>query len=55
MLGLVAGRTDTFLLHVVALAFVSAFTFGGSWLLYRLTDRIIPLRVSDEQEAVGLD
>jgi Amt family ammonium transporter len=53
--GLVAGRVDTLLLHVAALAFVSAFTFGASWLLYRLTDRIIPLRVSGDQEALGLD
>jgi ammonium transporter, Amt family len=53
--GLVAGRVDTLLLHVGALAFVSAFTFGMSWLLYRLTDLIIPLRVSREQEALGLD
>src|SRR5439155_9639288 len=35
--------------------FVAAFSFGGSWLLYKLTDMIIPLRVSEEQEAVGLD
>jgi Amt family ammonium transporter len=52
---LVASRGDTVLLHVAALAFVSVFTFGGSWLLYRLTDLIIPLRVSEEQEALGLD
>ena len=34
---------------------MAAFSFGGSWLLYKLTDMIIPLRVSEEQEAVGLD
>jgi Amt family ammonium transporter len=53
--GLVAGRTDIFVLHIGALAFATAFTFGGSWLLYKLTDAIIPLRVSGEQEAIGLD
>ena len=53
--GLVAGRVDTLIVHVAALAFVTAYTFGGSWLLYKLTDVIIPLRVSGEQEAVGLD
>ena len=30
-------------------------SFGGSWLLYRVTDLIIPLRVSAEQEEMGLD
>ena len=53
--GLVAGRTDVFFLHFGALAFATAFTFCGSWLLFKLTDAIIPLRVSHEQEAVGLD
>jgi Amt family ammonium transporter len=28
---------------------------AGSYLLYTLTDLIIPLRVSEEQEAIGLD
>lgn len=53
--GLVAGRTDVFFLQFGTLAFATAFTFGGSWLLYKLTDAIIPLRVSSEQEAIGLD
>ena len=53
--GLVAGRVDTLLIHFGALVFVTAFTFGGSWLLYKLTDLIIPLRVTGDQEAIGLD
>ena len=35
--------------------FVAAFSFAGSYLLYKVTDLIIPLRVSDEQEEIGLD
>jgi Amt family ammonium transporter len=53
--GLVAGQTQTFLMHLGTLVFAFIYTFGGSWLLYKLTDAIIPLRVSDEQEAIGLD
>jgi Amt family ammonium transporter len=34
---------------------VAVFAFGGSWLLYKITDRIIPLRVTFEQETIGLD
>jgi ammonium transporter, Amt family len=34
---------------------VAAFTFFGSLLLYKLTNTIIPLRVSEESEAIGLD
>ena len=33
----------------------SVFTFGGSLLLYKLTDKIIPLRVSEKSEYIGLD
>ena len=53
--GLTSGHAYTFLLHCGALVFVAAFSFCGSWLLYKVTDLIIPLRVSEEQEEVGLD
>jgi Amt family ammonium transporter len=50
-----SGHAYTFLLHCGALVFVAAFCFFGSWLLYKITDLIIPLRVSPEQEEIGLD
>ncbi|HZT75403.1 MAG TPA: ammonium transporter [Vicinamibacterales bacterium] len=53
--GLTSGHAYTFLVHCGALIFVALFSFGGSWVLYRITDAIIPLRVSEDQEAIGLD
>jgi Amt family ammonium transporter len=53
--GLTSGHARTFLVHGGALIFVAVFSFVGSWVLYRLTDLIIPLRVSSEQEEIGLD
>jgi ammonium transporter, Amt family len=53
--GLTSGHFSTFLVHCGALVFVAAFSFAGSWLLFKVTDLIIPLRVSDEQEEIGLD
>jgi Amt family ammonium transporter len=53
--GLTSGSMGTFLVHCGALVFVAAFSFGGSWLLYRVTDLVIPLRVSADQEEMGLD
>ena len=53
--GLTSGHAWTFLVHCGALVFVAAFSFAGSWMLYKLTNLIIPLRVSDEQEEIGLD
>jgi Amt family ammonium transporter len=53
--GLTSGHAATFLVHCGALVFVAAFSFAGSWVLYRVTDLIIPLRVSDAQEEIGLD
>jgi Amt family ammonium transporter len=53
--GLTSGHAYTFLLHCGALVFVAVFSFAGSWILYKVTDLIIPLRVSDEQEEIGLD
>jgi Amt family ammonium transporter len=53
--GLTSGSARTFLVHCGALIFVAVFSFVGSWVLYRVTDMIIPLRVSEEQEEIGLD
>ncbi len=53
--GLVYGKTETFLYHLLALVIVAVFTFGGSLILYKVTDLIIPLRVTESQEYEGLD
>lgn len=53
--GLIYGQTTTFFVHIIALIIVSVFTFGGSYLLYKLTDLLISLRVTKEQEEIGLD
>jgi Amt family ammonium transporter len=53
--GLITGSPDLFLKHLAALILVGVFTFGGSWLLYRLVDLITPLRVEERHEQLGLD
>lgn len=53
--GLIYGETTTFLYHMIALVIVAVFTFGGSWLLYKVVDLIVPLRVTESQEERGLD
>src|SRR2546428_13068377 len=54
-LGLTSGHAYTFLLHCGALVVVALFSFCGAGILYKVTDLIIPLRVSEEQEEIGLD
>jgi ammonium transporter, Amt family len=49
------GETSLFLYHLLALVIVFVFTFFGSMLLYKLTNFIIPMRVKEEQEELGLD
>ncbi|MEW6652427.1 MAG: ammonium transporter [Bacteroidota bacterium] len=53
--GLITGETNTFFIHLIGLVIVSLFTFGGSYILYKVTNLIIPLRVSKEEEMIGLD
>ena len=53
--GLIAGESRMFLLQLAALAIAGTYTFAGSYLLYKVTDAIIPMRVPEEQERVGLD
>jgi len=53
--GLIHGETTTFLYHLLALVIVGVFTFGGSMLMYKVTDLIVPLRISPHGEKIGLD
>jgi Amt family ammonium transporter len=53
--GLVAGPTSTFYKHLIAMVLVGSFSFCGAYLLYKLTDLISPLRVTAEDEEIGLD
>ena len=53
--GLIYGETSTFLYHLLALVIVAAFAFGGSLLLFWVTNKIVPMRVPSLYEDVGLD
>ena len=53
--GLMYGGYEDFGLAMVALVIVAAFTFFGALALYKVTNAIIPLRVTEESEQIGLD
>jgi len=53
--GLIYGNTETFKYHLIALVLVSIFAFFGSYFLYFITDKILPIRVNSLQEEEGLD
>ncbi len=53
--GLFFGHTHLFFVQCIALVAVSIFSFFGSLLLLKITDMISPLRVSKEDEVIGLD
>lgn len=56
--GLISGATEgliVFLLHLLAVVIVIAYTFAMSMLLYWLVNKLIPMRVSSESERIGLD
>jgi ammonium transporter, Amt family len=53
--GLIHGNVAQFMFYLLALLIVGVFTFGGSYLLYKVTNLILPMRVTAEQEEIGLD
>jgi ammonia channel protein AmtB len=53
--GLIWGQTATFKAHMIALVLVSVFSFVGSYVIFKAIDLVLPLRVTPEQEAIGLD
>jgi Amt family ammonium transporter len=53
--GLIYGETETFINHIYALGIVTAFTMIGSLALYQAANLIVPMRVSEAEEEMGLD
>lgn len=53
--GLFFGEISLFIKHMVALVGVSAFAAIMSFILLKITDMIVPLRVTHEDELIGLD
>ena len=53
--GLIYGEFETFKYHIIALFIVAGFTFGGSYLIYKVTGMITQMRVTQEEEKLGLD
>jgi Amt family ammonium transporter len=53
--GLVHGSATVFGYHVLGLLIVVTYSFVGSWLLLKLTDRLFGLRVKLQDEELGLD
>ena len=53
--GIVAGEWNLFIQHLIALAIVVPFAFFGSYLMYKLTALVTPLRVEEDEELEGLD
>lgn len=52
---LLHGGWEVFLHHIIALILVSVFAFFGALILYKITNYLIPIRVTVESEIVGLD
>lgn len=53
--GLIYGHYGLVVSHILSLVVVGSFSFLGSYALYWITDKIIPLRVSEDEEREGLD
>jgi ammonium transporter, Amt family len=53
--GLFFGNPRQFRVQVVATAVTAAYSFVMTWILYKLVDVLIGVRVSDKDEAMGLD
>ncbi|SHM27441.1 ammonium transporter [Hymenobacter psychrotolerans] len=53
--GLIHGTATVFGYHVLGLLIVVGYSFIGSWLLLKLTDRVFGLRVKPQEEELGLD
>ena len=54
-IGLIYGETTTWYNHLIALVITSVYCFGGSYMLYFIVDKLLSMRVREDQEDRGLD
>ncbi len=54
-IGLFYGHTGLFFSHLLGLTIVIIYAFFGSYILFKITNKIIPLRVPEAAEEIGLD
>jgi Amt family ammonium transporter len=53
--GLLAGNARQLFIQLVAAVITAVYAFIGTFIIYKLVDAIIGVRVADEEEAMGLD
>lgn len=53
--GLIWGGGTQFGIQLIGVLAVGAFAFAGTWILGKLVDKAVGLRVNDDEEIVGLD
>ncbi len=53
--GLLDGDIKMFFIHILAVVLVCAYTFVVTYALYWITNKMIPMRVSEKSEELGLD
>ncbi len=53
--GLLDGNVKMFFIHILAVVLVCVYTFIVTYGLYWITNKMIPMRVSEKSEAMGLD
>jgi Amt family ammonium transporter len=53
--GLLHGNANQLLIQLVAVLVTAAYSFVVSWILLKLVDKFIGLRVSSDNESIGLD
>lgn len=52
---IISGKATFFLTQLKAMAIVVGYSFAVSWLIFKFINFILPLRVSEEEEEIGLD
>ncbi len=53
--GLIYGNVYQFLIQVGGALFIMVYSFGLTWVLAKVIDKYLGLRVTEEEEYVGLD
>ena len=53
--GLFFGNPKQFVIQLIAVAVTAAYSFGASLILYKIVDWIFTMRVSEQEEIIGLD